>query len=161
MKITKQFKMIKKTKRNKSVENKELKQSQIECENLKNQYLRVLADYKNLENRIEQERIRMTYAIKRSLVESILSVMDIVDKAQIYNKSQEIILVSQALMDSLKDFGVLEVNLLGQPYDPIKAEVIEVLEGKKDGVIAEVTQKAYQINETIIRPGKVKVYRNF
>ena len=137
--------------------NRELTQCKDECEQIKKQYLRALADYKNLEHRVEQERYRMRDAIKRELVERLLSILDNLDQAEVFNKDPGLQIVNKSFRQYLDEFGVSEIELLGTDFDPSKAEVVEAIEGKQDNIIIEVLQKAYKLNGTVIRHGKVKV----
>lgn len=160
MKFNKQkIQIEKKQKKHKDNKNKELERYKIEFEDLKKHYLRALADYQNLEHRVEQERYKMRDSIKHDLVEQLLPILDSLDQAEIFNNDQGLQLISKSFRQSLRDFGVNEIELLGTEFDPSKAEAIEVVEGKQDNIIIEVLQKAYQINENIIRHGKVKVSR--
>jgi len=50
-----------------------------------------------------------------------------------------------------------EINPIGQQFNPQDHEAIEQVEGKEPDKIAEVLQKGYKLNHTVIRPAKVKV----
>jgi len=133
----------------------------VECkaqnESLKQQYLRTLADYKNLEHRMDQERYRMRNNVKREFVEQLLPILDNLEQAEVFNTDPGLRMVNSLFQQSLQNLGVEEINLLGTEFDPAKAEAIEAIEGKEDNIVVEVLQKAYQIDGTVIRHGKVTV----
>jgi len=134
-----------------------LEKCKAQQEEMKQNYLRALADYKNLEHRMDQERFRMRNAVKREFVEQLLPVLDNLDQATVFNTDPGLKMISSLFQKSLQRLGVEEIKLIGTEFDPANAEVIEVVQGEKDNVIVEVVQKAYQIDGSVIRHAKVKV----
>lgn len=126
-------------------------------EDLKKQYLRALADYKNLEHRVEQERYRMKDAAKCEVIEQLLPVLDNLDQAEVFNDDPGLKMISNSFQQSLKNLGVEQLELLGSEYDPTTAEAIEVVVGEKENIVVEVVQRAYKMHGSLIRHGKVKV----
>jgi len=126
-------------------------------EDLKKQYLRALADYKNLEHRVEQERYRMRDAAKREVIEQMLPVLDNLDQAEVFNDDPGLKMISNSFQQSLKNLGVEELQLLGSEYDPATSEAIEAVVGEKDNIVVGVVQRAYKMHGSLIRHGKVKV----
>lgn len=120
-------------------------------------YLRALADYKNLENRTNNERERTKEHLKKQMIESLLPVLDNMDQAEVFLSDPGLKMVSDSFRKALLELGVREIELLGNEYDPETAEVVEVVEGKQDDIIVEVLQKGYAMNGTVIRHGRVKV----
>jgi len=138
-------------------DNSELVECKAQNETLKQQYLRTLADYKNLEHRMDQERFRMRNSVKREFVEQLLPVLDNLQQAEVFNTDPGLRMVNSLFQQSLQNLGVEEIDLLGTEFDPAKAEAIEAIAGKQDNIVVEVLQKAYQIDGSVIRHGKVKV----
>ena len=138
-------------------DNSELVECKPKNETLKQQYLRTLADYKNLEHRMDQERFRMRNSVKREFVEQLLPVLDNLQQAEVFNTDPGLRMVNSLFQQSLQNLGVEEIDLLGTEFDPAKAEAIEAIAGKQDNIVVEVLQKAYQIDGSVIRHGKVKV----
>ncbi len=157
------MKANKKQKKTEKIEEEVMKDSSelVECkaqiETLKQQYLRTLADYKNLEHRMDQERYRMRNNVKREFVEQLLPVLDNLEQAEVFNTDPGLRMVNSLFQQFLQNLGVEEVNLLGTEFDPAKAEAIEAIGGKEDNIVVEVLQKAYQIDGSVIRHGKVTV----
>lgn len=136
---------------------KELEEAKKQSEEFKAHYLRALADYKNLENRTRTEREQMRDSIKKQVIEYFFPVLDNLDQAEVFTKDPGLQMISKSFKQTLKDLGVQEVDLVGTEYDPHTAEAVEVVSGEQDDIIVEVLQKAYALNGTVIRPGRVKV----
>ena len=135
----------------------DIKKLEEEVLNFKNMYLRALADYKNLENRVQQERGQMRDSIKKQIVMELLPVLDNLHQAEIFTKDTGLQMVNKSFQQALDKIGIKEIELLGREYDPYSAEVIEVIEGKEDNIVVDVVQKGYSLNGEVIRPAKVKV----
>jgi molecular chaperone GrpE len=62
-------------------------------------------------------------------------------------------------MNTLKKFGVEEIECLGLEFDPTVAEAIltEHDENKPANVVLEVLTKGYKYKDKVIRPAMVKV----
>lgn len=138
-------------------EHPELDAARQEAEQYKNMYLRALADYKNLENRMSSERQRMQIAVKKQMIYELLPVIDNLDQAEVFTTDPGLQMISMSLRKAIAEMGVQEVELVGQEYNPEYAEAIEAVPGKKDNIIVEVIQKAYALDGHVIRHGKVKV----
>ena len=138
---------------------KELVNCQAEVVEANGKYLRALADYKNLENRINQEREMMRTVVKRDIIERLLPIVDNLEKASVFIEDPGLKLVRSTFKKELLALGMKEVELIGKKFDPTIAEVLEVIEGVQDDVVVEVSQKAYALDGRVIRHGKVVVSR--
>lgn len=139
------------------IHDEEIKKLKQEVEEWKNKYLRALADYQNLEKRVNNEMILFQKKANLKLLLQFLEVLDLIEKAEVFIEDHGLKLVKDKFLAILEEQGVKEIDLLGKPYDPHLAECIEVVEGKKDNIIVEVVRKGYQIENEIIRVAKVKV----
>lgn len=139
------------------IHDEEIKKLKQEVEEWKNKYLRALADYQNLEKRVNNEMILFQKKANLKLLLQFLEVLDLIEKAEVFIEDHGLKLVKDKFLAILEEQGVKEIDLLGKPYDPHFAECIEVVEGKKDNIIVEVVRKGYQIENEIIRVAKVKV----
>lgn len=139
------------------IHDEEIKKLKQEVEEWKNKYLRALADYQNLEKRVNNEMIHFQKKANLKLLLQFLEVLDLIEKAEVFIEDHGLKLVKDKFLAILEEQGVKEIDLLGKPYDPHLAECIEVVEGKKDNIIVEVVRKGYQIENEIIRVAKVKV----
>ncbi len=154
---------IKKTEESKHAEKqdfaKQYEEEKKRAEEFKNSYLRALADYKNLEHRINSERQSMRDTVKKEVIEKFLPILDNINQAELFTNDSGLKMVSKAFTQALNDLGVTEIDLLGNEFDPHLAEAVEAVEGKLDNIIVEVLQNAYAMNGQVIRHGRVKVSR--
>jgi molecular chaperone GrpE len=128
-----------------------------EAEEYKTKYLRAVADYRNLERRVMDERKELIPTIKANTVEAFFPIMDNLDKAEMFIKDPGLKMIKDQFVQTMQELGVREVELMGKPFDPHTAEAIEVVDGENDGIIVEVTRKAYKLGDRIIQHGQVKV----
>lgn len=123
----------------------------------KDKYLRTLADYKNLENRLNTERQSMKIFFEKEFMNVLIPFLDNLDQASVFNQDQGLKMVRNSFYKTLEALGLTEVPLLGTKYTPETAEVLEVVDGENEDTIVEVLQKAYAIRGVVIRHGKVRV----
>ncbi|MCS7092991.1 MAG: nucleotide exchange factor GrpE [Patescibacteria group bacterium] len=128
-----------------------------ELNDYKNKYLRALADYQNLEKRIEEERKEITNKAKSELLLKLLPFLDNLDRAEVFFKDEGLRLVKESFLKILKELGLEEIDVLGKEFDPHFSEAVEVVNGEKDNVIVEVTRKGYKLGDKILRVAQVKV----
>lgn len=134
-------------------------------EELKNKYLRALADLDNFKKRAAIDRENFIRFANESIISEILPVLDGFDRAmQIFEKSSAeetvkgIALIKRQLLDILKKSGVREVESVGKIFDPNFHEAIMKKESEKpENTIIEEAQKGYILNGKLIRPAMVIV----
>lgn len=133
-----------------------------ELKNLENQLRRALADYQNLEKRIEQEKVNWIKLANKDFILRILPTLDHLDTA--LKGAEEggensswlngVELAVGEFRKILKDEGLESVQ--AESFDPNLHEAVEVREGP-DGKILDVIQMGYTLNGILIRPAKVVV----
>lgn len=151
----------KKKKENKKVEdikeNVEITELKKQVEDNKNKYLRALADYQNLENRVREERVNLITSANFNLILKLLPFLDNLDKAEVFVKDQGLKMAKDHLFQSLKESGVEEIDVLNKLFDPMTSEAIDIVKGDKDDMVVEVLRKGYRLGEKILRVAQVKV----
>lgn len=126
-------------------------------EELENQLRRTLADYQNLERRIEEERKLLSKLSAALLIEKILPVLDNLESAQKHLNDPGLEMVVKQFNEILQSEGVSEIESQGQQFDPTLHEAIEAEPGEENDKIVKVAQKGYKIEDKVIRPAKVIV----
>jgi molecular chaperone GrpE len=126
---------------------------------LESQLKRALADYQNLERRVEEERRLLSALSSAILIEKFLPVLDNLESAQSHLADEGLDLVIKQFKDVLTQEGVEEINAEGQQFDPNLHEAVETNEGENDGRIVNVVRKGYKINDKVLRPAQVVVER--
>src|SRR3989338_8334279 len=117
-----------------------------QLKHLEDQLKRALADYRNLERRVEEERKLLGQLSSAILVEKHLN-------------DQGLEIVIKQFKEILKAEGVEEIQAEGARFDPNFHEATDVVEGSGEGRVVKVTQKGYKINNKVIRPTQVVVER--
>ncbi len=128
-------------------------------EELENQLRRTLADYQNLERRIEEERKLLGKLTAALLIEKLLPVLDNIESAQKHLNDPGLDLVVKQFREVLDSEGVEEIHSEGQEFDPNLHEAIETQAGEEDNKIMKVLAKGYKIEDKVIRPARVIVSR--
>lgn len=124
---------------------------------LENQLRRTLADYQNLERRIEEERKLLSKLSAALLIEKLLPVLDNLENAQKHLQDPGLELVIKQFKETLESEGVSEINAEGEIFDPNIHEAIEAEAGEEDNKVVRVLAKGYRIEDKVIRPARVVV----
>lgn len=134
-------------------------QTDDKSEQLEGQLKRALADYQNLERRVEEERRLLSTLSAAIVIEKFLPVLDNLENAQKHLKDQGLEIVIKQFKDILTTEGVTEMEAEGQTFDPQLHEAIEAKEGENDNMIVSTTKKGYKMNDKVLRPAQVVVER--
>jgi len=128
-----------------------------QTEEYKIKYLRALADYQNLEKRVNFEKQELMKTANKNILLKILPIVDDLEKAEIFIKDNGLKLIKDNFLKFLKSEGVEEIEILGKEYDPYLAEAVEIVEGEKDNIVTEIIRKGYRLSDKILRAAQVKV----
>lgn len=134
------------TKDKKTTEHKELEEK----------YLRAMADYQNLEKRVEREKDNFIKFANAIIILKFLPVLDNLQRAAAHLKDPGIDLVVKQFKEALSSEGVTEISTSGAPFDPKLHEAVEKVVGDDDKVI-DILETGYKMGEKVIRPAKVTV----
>ena len=129
----------------------------VEHHELEDRLKRALADYQNLEKRVEEERKLLSKLSASLLIEKLLPVLDNLEKAQVHLKDEGLEIVLKQFNDILTGEGVEEIAAEGAQFNPNFHEAVESQQGEHDNVVIKVLTKGYKIEDTILRPAKVIV----
>ena len=126
-------------------------------EEYKTKYLRAIADYQNYERRVQDQRIEWTKNANKSVFNKLLAFLDDLERAELFIKDPNLAHVKESFSKLLKNEGLEEIEVLGKPYDPHNAEVIDMKEGKEDNMVLAVLRKGYAYNGQLLRVAQVTV----
>jgi molecular chaperone GrpE len=140
-------------------------------EELKDKYLRALANYENLRKRAIQDKEKIYNFTLEEVFRKILPILDDFERAfKSFNESEKhkedyksfqdgIRLVRSNLETLLKMYNIEPFESVGKKFDPSKHEAIHVMEkdDEEDGKILEETETGYKIRDKVLRPAKVIV----
>lgn len=134
-----------------------------ENEGLKQSLARALADYDNLQKRVDRERVEGRSLSKLVIISRLLPVFDMFIDAQKHSNDAGLGIALKVLADTLKDEGIIEVVAHeGEPFDHELHEAVETIVDieKQENTIAEVLMKGYKFTDgPVIRHAKVTVYK--
>lgn len=139
------------------------KQTKVDGKNnqdLEDRLKRTLADYQNLERRIEEERKLLSKLSALLLIEKLLPVLDNLENAQVHLNDQGLEIVIKQFRDVLTSEGLEEIQSEGQEFDPNQHEAVEITNGEQNNLITKVINKGYKIEDKVIRPAKVVVTKS-
>ncbi len=128
---------------------------------LKDSLQRLQAEFENYKKREEVQRKNFQEFCNAKLVESLLPVLDSMDKAIEHGKSNGggFELIRSQFFDVLKRNGLEEIDSVGKDFDPMIHESISFVEdkGKKNGVVLEELVKGFLFKGKLLRAAKVVV----
>ncbi len=123
---------------------------------LENFWKHAVADYRNLQKRVEEEKLGWRTFANESLLRSLLPVLDNLQKASTHIKDPGMDLTIKDFKQVLKNEGIEEILSDGEEFDPVVMEAVDVVEGEKNKVI-ETVLTGYLLQNKLLRPARVKV----
>lgn len=133
-------------------ENEEIKQ---DLKELENNWKRALADYRNLQKRVVEEKQDFVDYANASLIRRVIGVLDNLEMLNNHIDDMGLGMITKELKQILTDEGLKEIEAMGKEYDAQTMEAIEVIPGKKN-LVLEVAQKGYFLKNKLLRPARVK-----
>lgn len=121
-----------------------------------NRLKRALADYANLEKRVEREKSDFIKLANAQLLDKLLPILDDLGLYEKHLKDKGVSLVYNRFREVLTSEDLEEVKALGEKFDPETMDCVEIVAGPKNQVM-EVVLKGYLFNNKVLRPAKVKV----
>lgn len=127
------------------------------------------AELINYRKRKDEETANLLKYANQDLILEIISVVDNFERAiklDDNNLTDDISkflagfkMMYASLTETLKRFGVEEINRVGQIFDPSQEQALltDCVEDAEDEVVLEVLLKGYKLKERVIRPASVKI----
>tara|TARA_B100000212_G_scaffold223600_1_gene169620 strand:- start:1662 stop:2393 length:732 start_codon:yes stop_codon:yes gene_type:complete len=145
-----------------------LEQLEKEHQTLKNQYVRIAADFDNFRKRQTRDQDDLRIQLIRKSLSAILPIVDNFERArqQLKPESEEAQTLHRSyqglykqLVEVLKQQGVAPMRVLGQQFDPNLHEAVlrEPSENEKEDIIIEELQRGYHLDGKVLRHALVKV----
>jgi molecular chaperone GrpE len=145
----------------------EVEKLKAEIAELKDKYLRQVAEFDNFRRRTAKERIEMIQTAGKEVITSLLDALDDCDRAEKQLQASEdgilkegIQLVFNKLRNTLQSKGVKPMQTIGTDFNPDQHEAITEIPAPTEemkGKIIDEVQKGYYMNDKIIRFAKVVV----
>ena len=145
-----------------------------ENETLKDLLQRRQADFENYKKRTAKFQEEYKKTAIREFAKDIIDINDdlirAVDAAKNLSDSETentgksfsegVAIISKRIVETLANYGIVEIEAEGKPFDPNFHEAIEIGEADQcieTDTITQVYQKGFKLDELVIRPSKVKV----
>ncbi len=117
---------------------------------------RSLADYSNLEKRVESQRQFFVTLATTAVVTKMIEALDDFNLAYSHLQDSGLKMAIDKFVCALKSEGVEEINPINADFDPETMECVEACNGKNNQVIS-VRKLGYKLNGHVIRPAQVVV----
>jgi len=148
-------------------DNSEFEKLKTDYDTLKNQYVRLMADFENHRKRQAAERENLLKFGTENALTMMIEVLDNFERAKksleniedIEKYKESLELLHKQVTDTLSKMGLEVINAQGQEFDPNFHEAVmrtPTSEYEENTIIAEM-QKGYKIGDKVLRPTLVNV----
>ena len=144
---------------------------QEELETLKNQHLRLAADFENYRKRVNADLATGWLRAQAELAGSLLEGLDDLQRVSQFTTEDATLetliegvdLVERKLLKALNSAGLEVFDPTGEPFDPNTMEAmmrVPTESEDQDGTVHQVFHKGYTLKDQLVRPARVSVYRD-
>ncbi len=164
---TKEKKEQTKTKSKSKKADKALLEKEKEIAELKDTYLRLLAEYDNFKKRTQKEKEAIYVDSVGDTVTALLPVIDNFERALASFSDEEkekdlfkgIEMIYNQTIETFEKLGVQKIEALGCEFDPLRHNAIMHIDDESiaDNIVVEEFQKGYTYRDKVIRYSMVKV----
>ena len=135
-------------------------------ENGDTKYIRLMAEFQNYKKRVAKEKSDIHAYANEKIVTELLEVLDNFERALASDASADVEgyakgmkLIFDQLLGVLTKSGLLEVEALGEDFDPNMHNAVMTADSEEYGSnkVCSVLQKGYTLNGKVIRPSMVTV----
>ncbi len=156
-----------KTEENENIE-KELERLRIECEELADKNLRLIAEFDNYRKRMLKEKTELLKNASESLLVNLLPLVDDFERAlqaiettdDINAIKEGVQLIYNKFINFLHQYNVKEIPTIHQEFDTQLHEAVSTIPAPNEdlkGKIVDCVLKGYTLNDKVIRHAKVIV----
>jgi molecular chaperone GrpE len=144
-----------------------LEAAQAEAARLRDQLLRMAADFDNFRKRSRRELVDAERRSREELLRDLLPVFDNLERASVHAETATDVrsladgvnMVLRQFLDTLSKLGVERVETQGVPFDPTQHEAIQHVETTEQppGTVLHEVQAGYRAGDRLVRPAMVVV----
>lgn len=127
---------------------------------LNDKYLRLYSEYENYRKRTNQEKADLLINGSREMMKAILPVIDDFERALAATADEGVQLIYNKLLKILEQKGLKAMNVKGEKFDENLHEAITRIpaaEESQKGLVVDVVEKGYYLNDKVLRYAKVVV----
>ena len=146
-----------------------LEKAEAENAELKDKWLRAVAEFENYRRRVMKEKAELIKNGGEKVMTAILPILDDFDRAndtlaqmgeEACAEKKGVELIIEKFEKILKQQGLEKMDVLGKPFDVDFHEAVAMVPGQPDelkGKVIDCVQAGYILNEKVIRHAKVAV----
>ena len=141
-----------------------LEEQSTQCEQLKDQLLRVRADFDNYRKRMAKEMNQVRQTASANLIRALLPAMDNLERALAHTNAEDgfvegVGMVYKQLQEILATEGLEPVPALHEIFDPNVHDALATTPSQtvESGRIVEEFERGYRLRDMVLRPAKVVV----
>lgn len=133
----------------------------------KDKYLRLQAEFDNYRKRTLREKMELAETGGKEVLKAMLPVRDDVERAltamadsdDVEALREGVRLIAQKFTETLRQRGVTEMEVRGEPFDPDRQEAVARFAAGEErrGLVIDVVQTGYMLGDKVLRFAKVVV----
>jgi len=148
------------------MEPEETRKPEDEVKELKDKYLRTMAEFENFRRRSIAEKADWIRHATQKMALEICDVVDNFERALSQAQPEDlqspfgkgIVLIEKQLVSALEKEGVKKIEALGESFDPDFHDALAHIPSDYDeNVVAAIIQNGYMMHDKVIRPVRVAV----
>lgn len=127
---------------------------------LNDKYLRLYSEYENYRKRTNQEKADLLLNGSRDMMKAILPVIDDFERALAAMEDEGVQLIYNKMLKILEQKGLKAMEVKGEKFDENLHEAITRIpaaEESQKGLVVDVVEKGYYLNDKVLRYAKVVV----
>ncbi len=127
---------------------------------MNDKYLRLYSEYENYRKRTNQEKADLLINGSREMMKAILPVIDDFERALAATEDEGVRLIYSKMMKILEQKGLKAMEVKGEKFDENLHEAITRIpapEESQKGLVMDVVEKGYYLNDKVLRYAKVVV----
>jgi len=147
----------------------EIQTLEAQLDEMKDKYLRSLAEMENMKKRLQRERDNIVKYSTESLIKDFLRIYDAIEKSiqiamELHPEDSKFIdgnrMVEKLFLETLKRHNVEPIEAKGMPFDPQYHEAM--LHVDRDdvlipGLVVDELEKGFMLHDRVLRPSRVTV----
>lgn len=138
-----------------------------EAEQLRDKWLRAVAELDNFRKRSAREREELLRQVQGDVIKEFLPILDNLQRALAHSNNQDgqpgllegIKMIERQFSNTLERLGVTPIEALHQAFDPGRHEAMIQVETEEfePNVVVEELERGYLWHDRLLRPAKVAV----
>lgn len=127
---------------------------------MNDKYLRLYSEYENYRKRTNQEKADLLINGSREMMKAILPVIDDFERALAATEDEGVKLIYNKMIKILEQKGLKAMEVKGKKFDENLHEAITRIpapEESQKGLVMDVVEKGYYLNDKVLRYAKVVV----